>query len=572
MYGDKGWTWDIPKYQLNEQGQFVVKPNSHVTAVDYYAYRMHTRDPKGANDIVQDTLTFGGLLKQQYDCDNYVKIEQQRLHFQKTHQKQLKAEFYSGLQDAVAANEHRDAGKYVILSSSFVGSPRHNHQCYQDAMAAVRRYGKPDLFITFTCNPKWKEIVEHLRPGESPQDRNDLIARVFKMKLSALMTDLTKNNLLGKSIAHTQVIEFQKRGLPHAHILIILAETDKPTTVDDYDTIVCTEIPDPERHPKLYALVTKHMIHGPCGDFNPCCVCMDKDTGRCTKHFPKSKTETTTTDEDSYPLYRRRCQHSYRTNKGTRGVYVDLDDTWVVPYNPYLLLKYNCHINVEICNSVSAVKYLYKYVYKGYDKASVTLGHAPADKQNNTYTAEQPKIIDEIQRFVDSRFIGASEAVWRTLCFDMSDRYPSITRLQLHDENQHTVFYQEGEEIEALERERLGRTTLTAFLDCCQKERSNPLPIAELGKDEQGNPLPRATDLTYLDFPSFYTWDGTKRKWNRRKRPFKSDSIGRIYTAHPSSGDKFISECFCAKLKGQLPFNSSRHLEGKFTILTKRHA
>ena len=79
-------------------------------------------------------------------------------------------------------------------------------------------------------------------------------------------------------------------------------------------------------------------------------------------------------------------------------------------------------------------------MYKGYDKASVTLVRAPADEQNNTYTAEQPKIIDEIQRFVDSRFIGASEAVWRTLCFDMSDRYPSITRLQLHDENQHTVF------------------------------------------------------------------------------------------------------------------------------------
>ena len=116
-----------------------------MTAAEYYAYRMHTRDPKGANDIVQDTLTFGGMLKQQYDCDNYVKIEQQRLHFQKTHQKQLKAEFYSGLQDAVAANEHRDTGKYV-------GSPRQNHQCYQDAMAAVRRYGIPDIFITFYKN------------------------------------------------------------------------------------------------------------------------------------------------------------------------------------------------------------------------------------------------------------------------------------------------------------------------------------------------------------------------------------------------------------------------------------
>ena len=58
------------------------------------------------------------------------------------------------------------------------------------------------------------------------------------------------------------MIEFQKRGLPHAQILSILAETDKPITVDDYDSIVCAEIPDSEHHPKLYALVTKHMIHG----------------------------------------------------------------------------------------------------------------------------------------------------------------------------------------------------------------------------------------------------------------------------------------------------------------------
>ena len=124
-------------------------------------------------------------------------------------------------------------------------------------------------------------------------------------------------------------------------------------------------------------------------------------------------------------------------------------------------------------------------------------------------------------------------------------------------------FYQEGEEIEALERERLGRTTLTAFLDCCQKQRCNPLPIAELGKDEQGNLLPRATDLTYLDFPSFYTWDGTKRKWNRHKRPFKSDTIGRIYTAHPSSGDKFYLRMLLCKVKGPTSFQQLKTFGGQ---------
>ncbi len=45
------------------------------------------------------------------------------------------------------------------------------------------------------------------------------------------------------------------------------------------------------------------------------------------------------------------------------------DNRWVVPYNPYLTMRYKCHINVEVCSSITTVKYLYKYVYKGHDRA-----------------------------------------------------------------------------------------------------------------------------------------------------------------------------------------------------------
>ncbi len=58
---------------------------------------------------------------------------------------------------------------------------------YQDAMAIVREYGKPDLFVTFTCNPNWPEIVEELIPGQKAEDRPDIAARVFKMKLDKLI-------------------------------------------------------------------------------------------------------------------------------------------------------------------------------------------------------------------------------------------------------------------------------------------------------------------------------------------------------------------------------------------------
>lgn len=112
------------------------------------------------------------------------------------------------------------------------------HQLYQDAMSIVRAYGKPDLFITFTCNPKWPEINNELLKGQEPNDRPDLIARVFKIKLKELLDDLLKNKIFGHAIAHVYVVEFQKRGLPHAHILLILDKNDKPKTVEDFDRIV----------------------------------------------------------------------------------------------------------------------------------------------------------------------------------------------------------------------------------------------------------------------------------------------------------------------------------------------
>ena len=97
------------------------------------------------------------------------------------------------------------------------------HKLYQDGMAIVRAAGKPDLFITVTCNPNWPEIKEALLPEQIAQDRPDLISHIFNMKLKAILNDILKEKIFGKVLAYLYTIEFQKRGLPHAHILIILA-------------------------------------------------------------------------------------------------------------------------------------------------------------------------------------------------------------------------------------------------------------------------------------------------------------------------------------------------------------
>ena len=89
----------------------------------------------------------------------------------------------------------------------------------------------------------------------------------------------------------------------------------------------------------------------------------NKGKKKCKSGYPKAFSNFTTSNNSSYPLYRRRDD----------GVEVNvrksvLNNKWVIPYNPYLLAMFDCHINVEVCSTISAVKYLYKYVYKGHDR------------------------------------------------------------------------------------------------------------------------------------------------------------------------------------------------------------
>jgi hypothetical protein len=342
--GERGWGTDL---KLSMPG----RKYTNLSPAMYASYFMHLRYNAPAAFRNYAVFVLGKKLYHEWLVDMFCTVDSNKLNFIQHNQAKLRAETYNKVSDAVQGGE-RDGnrvGMRLILPSSFIGGPRYNMQCYQDAMAVVRTLGKPDLFDTMTCNPRWPEILEALEGGQQPTDRPDIIDRVFKIKLDAHLSDI-QAGILGGPNAVIYVIEFQKRGLPHAHILVILVPDDKPRTAEDIDALISAEIPDPDTHPRLHAIVMATMMHGPCGVHNPQCPCM-KD-GKCTKGFPREFTDSTIVGEDSFPLYRRRPGRTYKKTDAEDAF--AFDNRWVVPYSPALSLKYNCHINVEVCNSISS--------------------------------------------------------------------------------------------------------------------------------------------------------------------------------------------------------------------------
>jgi hypothetical protein len=120
-----------------------------------------------------------------------------------------------------------------------------------------------------------------------------------------------------------------------------------------------------------------------------------------------------------YPIYRRRDTGCTILVHG-----IELDNRWVVPHNVYLSTKYNAHINIEVCNNIHAVKYLFKYVYKGHDRATIE-----KSRQSNNATKGNVVEANEIKKYLDYRYVSTSEAAWRIFKFDMHERFPAVERL-----------------------------------------------------------------------------------------------------------------------------------------------
>ncbi|CAN6916528.1 unnamed protein product, partial [Brassica oleracea] len=332
-----------------------------------------------------------------------------------------------------------------ILPPSFTGGLRYVVEKYHDAMAICREFGNPDLFITMTANTNWREIKEHLGKygGDSPNDRLDIECRVFKMKTPS---------------------------------------------AQEVDEIISAELLNKEEDPYAYNLVTKHMIHGPCGLINPKSPCMENNV--CTKKYHRPYNDNTSIDNSGYVLYnQRRNDNAYAVKDGAI-----LDNTFVVPHNIKLLKKYEAHINVEWCNRTSAVKYLFKYITKGVNRATSVI------EKGNTATTSDPmasgkskEIVirqrNEIQDYIDARYLSACESMWWTFVFHIHKRKPSIEKLIIHLEGKQNI-----------------TTMFTEWMVLCRRSEF-------------------ARTLTYVQIPEYFVWNNNTKVWTERK---KGKTIGRI--------------------------------------------
>jgi len=489
---------------------------SAITRLEYLRFIMMHR-----NEVAH--IHNCGRLSLEFFCDAWASHEAAIMEFHRRPQQQVlyRSSHRAALHDQLGHADAHDIGLPVrtVLPSSVVGSPRFYHTLFLNAMALPRRFGKPDIFLTMTANPYWEEISAAIPAGSHWLYHPDIVARVFMLKVDALMQDIRVRKIFGEVNAVVYRIEWQKRGLPHLHCLIILQ--NHVMSVSHIDAIVSAEIPDPDADPALHAFVAHFMLHKPCDS----CVsagCRSKnEDGKCYRFFPKAMAQATILDDNHFPIYRRRGRFVTQVKDYNNNMRL-VTDEWVVPYSPFLLLRYQCHLNVEISAHVKCFKYLYKYVLKPPDSAAI--------------------VIDEIDAYINGRMLSASEAVWRILGLRLHCEWPPVLCLDIHLPNHERMVFDPTMSVaELMTMPAAGDTMLTAWF--------------KLNANDQS-----ARQWLYTDITEHYVWDKTGKCWRKRKQT--SIAIARTYAVSPRNQELYALRLLLNVVRGAVSWFDLLHVDG----------
>uniref|UniRef100_A0A915E5Z2 Helitron helicase-like domain-containing protein n=1 Tax=Ditylenchus dipsaci TaxID=166011 RepID=A0A915E5Z2_9BILA len=344
--GEQGWNVNMK-----------TKSGKKLTQCDYINFHnQYRRDKVLPNQYEFNPLHYADKLTHQWYVERWCCVEAERLLFIRLNQNKIKATSYSGLQDYLNNTKEQlgaSIGRQIVLPSTYTGGPRYMLNGYNDAMCICSEFGIPDLFITMTCDPTHPDILKNIPSGDKPNNHPGICNRVFRQHCEKVLEvlnckDKKKGGIFGRMTAFCYTIEFQKRGLPHMHLLLTVDEEGKKYLRDNVDEVLSARVclcGDEN------CFINARMIHGPCGLENPKCPCMksrlcpdcnskpkrDRPADcedcagmekYCSKGFPQPFSEKTDLSGHGYAKLKAPIGESVKVGNRT------IDNSMVVPHSP----------------------------------------------------------------------------------------------------------------------------------------------------------------------------------------------------------------------------------------------
>uniref|UniRef100_A0A914HUU8 ATP-dependent DNA helicase n=1 Tax=Globodera rostochiensis TaxID=31243 RepID=A0A914HUU8_GLORO len=348
-------------------------------------------------------------------------------------------------------------------------------------------------------------------------DRFDMWMRVWTSKVQQFRNDLYENKFFGTILGSGESMEFQGRGGPHAHIV---AQSDLdaiPEVIQEYIWAHIPSLPDKDddtpianMHREIRELI--HLQLHRCAD--SWCGPRDANYGRCKKQFPAPFSNLTILRPDRPALY-------FRPSPADGGAQIQIgniiyDNSHVVPFNPFILLKYRVHHNVLFAYGNKAnIKYALKYPFKG-------PGHCYVECKE-----ESGKInIDEPAQYAKMNFRGSTEAYALIMSQPFARLSHHVVKLNIHLPGQQPVVFrafQLKSKAQQIQQGDLPETKCSAYWKQWENEWS---------KD------PEYKDMLFEQVPERFRWGKglwVKYKYNLKKRP----PFGRIVPVPPTDLERF---------------------------------
>ncbi|CAH1445086.1 unnamed protein product [Lactuca virosa] len=195
-------------------------------------------------------------------------------------------------------------------------------------------------------------------------------------------------------------------------------------------------------------------------------------------------------------------------------------------------------MNLEWCNQVGSIKYLFKYINKGPDRITASIVDPTKKKKKQIENNDH----DEIGEFYNCRYISACEACWRLFGYDIHYRTPSVERLSFHLEHKQPVVFKPNQHLnQVVSKPTVAASQFLAWMECNKHDED-------------------ARKLSYVEFPTKYVWNKSDKIWTKRKT--KSKALGRLNHVSPKAGDIYYLRILLNKIKGPTCYEDIKTING----------